>query len=69
VPEAEVRSLDLAAFQRAADHHIHGYAHAFTRDEASYAASARVLEDSGARSPRMARRAARRWWRCARPPR
>jgi NAD-dependent dihydropyrimidine dehydrogenase PreA subunit len=45
VPEAEVRSLDLAAFQRAADHHIHGYAHAFTRDEASYAASARVLEE------------------------
>jgi len=42
-PEQAERAIDSAAIHREVDHQIHGYAHVFTRNEASYAASADSL--------------------------
>lgn len=43
-PQQGERAIDASAIHCAVDHEIHGYAHVFTRDEASYAASGARLE-------------------------
>jgi len=42
-PEQAERAIDSTAIYREVDHQIHGYAHVFSRDEASYATSADEL--------------------------